>query len=305
MTSPRPLAAATLAEDFEQYLEHAQSYRGLADHTISAYARDAAKFLQWAAQSGVPDDPTEISREHVQQFANSLAGLSASTVRRTIYSLSGLFAHLQREGRIKTNPAAGVVLPKRRRKLPKMPTAEQCQRLTAAAHSEQESAIICLLLMGGLRRAELLALDRESISADFSELRIRGKGGGERLVPLPPDAQIALARHFEKEGLREGPLFRNRAGRRMGNTTLQRLWRRLLKRADLAGEGFTIHSCRHAYATMLIRAGTDIRTVQELLGHADLSTTAAYLHSDLRTKREAVANLPIAATGEGGGSDDG
>ena len=120
-----------------------------------------------------------------------------------------------------------------------------------------------------------------------------GKGDVERLIPVPDDARAVLVRHIETAHIPSGPLFLNQTGKRMGNTSLQRLWKRLLRRADLADEGFTIHSCRHAYATMLVRAGTDIRTVQELLGHADLSTTATYLHSDLRTKREAVANLPI------------
>jgi len=289
-----------LEERLQQYLTYAETYRGFCTKTIEAYRRDGDKFLRWAAASGVPEEPAEITREHLQKFANCLAGLSASTIRRTVYSLSGFFAHLQREGRIQANPAAGLVLPKRRRRLPKVPTAEEADRLIAAAFDERERAIISLLLMGGLRRSELLGLDRADISADRSELRVRGKGGAERLVPLPPDAQIALARHIEKERITGGPVFRNRADRRMGNTTLQRLWRRLLRRAGLEDEGLTVHSCRHGYATMLIRGGTDIRTVQELLGHADLSTTATYVHSDLRTKREAVANLPLGGGSEGG-----
>ena len=154
--------------------------------------------------------------------------------------------------------------------------------------------------MGGLRRCELLGLDAADVSEDFSELRIVGKGGAERLIPLPADAQVALVRYIEDAAILQGPVFLNRANNRFDNTGLQRLWKRLLRRVNLEDEGLTIHSCRHAYGSELARCGTDLRTIQELLGHADLSTTAIYLHSDLRTKREAVANLPFGQTNTGG-----
>lgn len=291
MNAPRA-AAETLTDAHERYLEHARVYRGLAPKTLEAYRRDGARFLRFVADHDLPDDPRQLTSPDIQGYANSLSGLSASSIRRMIYSLRGFFTFLQREGAVALNPAADVTLPKRRRRLPRFPSAEQCQALIAAAYTDTERAIIALLLMAGLRRSEVLGVDAGDVAADCSEVRILGKGGVERLVPLPDDARVALLRQVEAMG-RDGPVFRNRAGRRMGQTTLQRLWRRLLRRADLEHERFTIHSCRHAYATMLVRAGTDLRTVQELLGHQDLSTTAAYLHSDLRTKREAVASLPI------------
>jgi len=284
--------AETLADAHERYLEHARVYRGLAPKTLEAYRRDGARFLRFVADHHLPDDPRDLTSRDIQAYANSLSGLSAASIRRMVYSLRGFFGFLQREGTIALNPATDVTLPKRRRRLPKFPSPEQCRALIAAACTETERAIVALLLMAGLRRSEVLGLDAADVAADCSEVRILGKGGVERIVPLPDDARIALLRQMEATG-RDGPVFRNRAGRRMGQTTLQRLWRRLLRRANLEHERFTIHSCRHSYATMLVRAGTDLRTVQELLGHADLSTTAIYLHSDLRTKREAVASLPI------------
>lgn len=287
------VAVETLSDAFARYLQHASSYRGLSPRTIDAYERDAEGFVRFLQQHRLPTDVGGISSRHVQAWANSMAGYAATTIRRRVYAIRGFFSFLQREGSIQINPAAEVALPKRRRKHPDVPTPEQCQRLLGAAHTSTERAAIALLLMAGLRRAEVLGLDIEDVAADGSELRVLGKGGVERLVPLPEEARAAIVRHIEQTRSSTGPLFLNRAGKRMGNTTLQRLWKRLLRRADLESEGFTIHSCRHAYATMLVRAGTDIRTVQELLGHADLSTTAIYLHSDLRAKRLAVANLPI------------
>ncbi|MEA3403765.1 MAG: tyrosine-type recombinase/integrase [Armatimonadota bacterium] len=299
-TSPSPGTAAqetaareTFRDAFARYLRHAETYRGLSPMTIEAYGRDGEQFRRFLENHDLPQDVGQITSREVQAWASSMAGHAASTIRRRVYAIRGFFTFLQREGTVTLNPATDVSLPQRRRKQPSVPTPEQCQKLLASAHTTKERAIISLLLMAGLRRAELLGLNAEDVSADCSELRVVGKGGVERLVPLPEEARVALVRHLVAEGIRSGPIFLNQAHKRMGNTTLQRLWKRLLRRADLEDHGFTIHSCRHSFATMLIRGGTDIRTVQELLGHQDLSTTAIYLHSDLRTKREAVANLPI------------
>jgi len=294
------VAAEMFPDAFARYLQHARTYRGLRPKTIDAYTRDGEGFRRFLEEHTLPREVTEISSRHLQAWANSMAGYAATTIRRRVYAIRGFFSFLQREGSTQINPAADVALPKRHRKQPAIPTPEQCQALLNAAHASTERAVISLLLMAGLRRSEVLGLDAEDVADDSSELRVIGKGDIERLVPLPEDARVALVRHIEKGDILSGPVFLNQAGNRMGNTTLQRLWKRLLRRADLADEGFTIHSCRHAYATMLVRAGTDIRTVQELLGHADLSTTAVYLHSDLRAKRDAVANLPIGQSAFGG-----
>jgi hypothetical protein len=128
----------------------------------------------------------------------------------------------------------------------------------AAACDERERAIVSLLLMAGLRRSELVGLDREDVSEDCAELRIDGKGGAERLVPLPTDAQVALARHIEKAGITEGSVFRGRTGKRLQQTSLQRIWKRIVERAQLQDHGFRIHSCRGFYCTSLLRSGADL-----------------------------------------------
>jgi len=290
------IATETFHDAFARYLQHARSYRGLSPATIDAYRRDAEGFAEFLHRHHLSEQVDKISSREMQAWASSMAGHAATTIRRRVYALRGFFSFLQRQGTIQINPAADIMLPKRRRRQPEIPTPNQCQALLNAAHSSAERAAISLLLMAGLRRSELLGLDVADVADDCSELHVVGKGGSERLVPLPDDARIALVRHIETTGIRAGPIFLNRAGKRMGNTTLQRLWKRLLRRADLEDKGFSIHSCRHGYATMLLRAGTDLRTIQELLGHADLSTTATYLHSDLRAKRLAVATLPICSS---------
>ena len=113
-----------LSRTVSEYLEFAKSFRGLADATIIAYRRDINRFLDWAAAHDLTDDVTEITRQQVQKYLNTLSGLSPSTVRRAAYSLSGLFRHLKREGTVALNPASGLLLPKRRRSLPNVPSAQ-------------------------------------------------------------------------------------------------------------------------------------------------------------------------------------
>ena len=302
MDTQAPTALPSLSRTVIEYLQYAKSFRGLADTTIEAYSRDIDRFLDWAAAHHLPDDITEITRHQLQTYFNSLTGLSPATVRRAAYSLSGLFAHLQREGRIPANPAAGLLLPKRRRRLPRVPTDQQAEQLLDVARDTRESAILHLLVMGGLRRSELLGLDREAISPDCSELMICGKGQVERKVPLPVAAQAALARHVEEQAIEQGPVFRNKSGRRMTSTTLQRLWGRLLTRAGLEAEGFVVHSCRGFYASALVRCTGDLGAVMRLLGHASLETTSCYIGLNTSRVREAIANFPVGGPSLVGGA---
>lgn len=152
--------------------------------------------------------------------------------------------------------------------------------------------MVMLLLTTGLRRSELLSLRRVDLSSDLSELRVVGKGNRERAVPIPAQTRKALHEYLTQQPEPSEYLFPNRVGRQMGTTTFARMFRRIVARAGLAGSGITPHSLRHAYATQLLHSGVDIKTVQELLGHADLSTTSRYLHSDAHTKQAAVETLP-------------
>ncbi len=187
--------------------------------------RSGETFRQFLEAHGLDRD--------VQAWANSMAGYAATTIRRRVYATRGFFSFLQRDGTIQVNPAVEVALPKRRRKQPNIPTQDQSRRLLASAHTTEEKAIVSLLLMAGLRRSELLGLNAEDVADDCSGLRIIGKGDVERLIPLPDHARAALVRHIDAADIRAGPLFLNQAGRRMTTTMLQRLWKRLLRRAGL------------------------------------------------------------------------
>ncbi len=152
--------------------------------------------------------------------------------------------------------------------------------------------MVLMLLGTGLRRGELLGLDVSSLSADLSELKIRGKGERERIVPIPGQCRAALRRYLDSREAEAPALFLNRAGKRVGTTTFHRWFRRLLRRAGLDGSGLTPHSLRHSYATHLLRAQVDLETIRELMGHSSISVTGRYLATDPSRKRAAVERLP-------------
>jgi integrase/recombinase XerC len=255
----------------EEFLDDLASYRGCSPNTVTAYRRDIGRFLEFMGSNGAQSELgfSAITRQDVQRFAQSLRRLSGSTIRRAIHALSSFFAWAQRLGHCSTNPAYGTQLPRKPQRLAVCPTIEDCQALVSVAWTPTERAVVRLLLGTGLRKSELLGLDLADLSSDLDELRVIGKGDKERLLPVPESARRALREHLAERGIAPGPLLVNRVGKRMGSTTLQRLFKRLLKRARLESKGYHIHSLRHAYATMLLRSGADLRTVQELLGHAE------------------------------------
>lgn len=231
------------------------------------------------------------------KYLAGLCHLSPNTVRRRVHAIGSWSDFMVRQGLLATNPARDLPLPPRERKLTRVPTPEPCERLLCAARTPLERVAIWLLATTGMRRAELVGLDFEDIGSEGTEIRVMGKGRRERLVPLPLRCQDVLHEYVAHRGGRDGPLLINRAGKRLGLTSLRRLFCRLLRRAGLDQECFTIHSLRHSYASMLVKAGVDLGTVRDLLGHSDISVTSVYVHSDLRSKRVAVEQLPVLTMG--------
>lgn len=173
-----------------------------------------------------------------------------------------------------------------------IPTTEESRRMMAACKHERGRAMLMLLLTAGLRRAELLDLRTADLAADCSEVTVLGKGEKSRMIPLPAQTQRVLGQYLGERDQSSELLFTNAAGKRVSPTTFARWFQRILKRAGLAEAGIRPHDCRHQYATTVLRSGIDVKTVQELLGHADLQTTARYLHSGAEAKRRAAELLP-------------
>jgi len=290
-------APAQSSLDFDSavdlFIEYLRTYRGYSDLTVRAYQTDLRQFREFLGkrQGRVPA-PDEIQRETVVQFAASLAGKAAWTVRRKIACLSSFYAYLMDMGHVHHNPAHRVPLPKVAQKVPVALDEDEARALAQAAPTPWLKCAITLLLSTGLRRAELVGITIPDLDLDNAQLIVHGKGAKERVVPLT-EAAIQTIRDYlaARPDTNSDRLFVSIWGEALHPRAVNRKLQVALKRAGLSEKGVTPHQLRHTFATHLIRNGVDVRTVQELLGHSDLSTTARYLHSDTRTKQAAVAKL--------------
>lgn len=286
-----------------QFLDYLKEYRSFSPSTVRAYDTDLRKLREFLEKRvGRVPEPTEITRELIIQFGVSLKGAAPLTLRRKYACISSFFGFLQDMGYAINNPARRLPLPKVSQPVPVCLTEEMAQQLIAAADKPWYRALIVLLLSTGIRRSEAVAITLDDINLDNRQLLIRGKGDKQRVMPLTDQAVEAIHAylpHRTKTHCRhlfvsayDGHPIQGRVVNAMLATTV--------RKAGLEGQGITPHKLRHTFATHLIRNAVDIRTVQELLGHADLETTAKYLHSDTRTKQSAVGKL----NGLLGGADE-
>jgi site-specific recombinase XerD len=281
----------TLFEDkIEQFLEYQRSYRSHSPLTVSTYRCDLSQFCQWLKRRlGHLPEPNAVTRELVMQWTVTLAGLAPASVCRKVSVLSSFFSFLVDLGELGGNPARRIPLPKPASRIPNAISEDDAQKLIGAAESPFERAMLLLMLTAGLRRSEMGAIRLEDVNLEGGLLLVRGKGAKQRMVPLMPQAAEAIRNYLAiRPDVDQPYLFLSPQGRRLANDFLNRTLRRILARAGLA-KRITPHMLRHTFATHLVRNGVDVRTIQELLGHADLETTANYLHSDTRAKETAVS----------------
>jgi site-specific recombinase XerD len=305
-----PVAVAAGFDDaVAGFLDYLSSYRGYSIHTVKAYARDLREF--WGLLRGRYPDvvaPDQVRREMVVQFALSLKGQAPLTVRRKLTAIASFYRFLQDTGQAVANPARGLPLPKVAQCFPTCLTAEQAGALLEATHTPWHRAMIALLLFAGLRRSEVAAITLGDLDMENAQLLVRGKGAKQRVVPLTPLVIEAIREYLQcRPQTGSDHLFVSRVGGRpIAGRVTNRMLARVLEEAGLDQHGITPHALRRTFATHLIRNGVDVRTVQELLGHADLQTTARYLHSDTRTKQAAVGTLAAAfSASRGAGSSMG
>jgi site-specific recombinase XerD len=273
--------------------------RGSAERTRRAYGVDLGGFSEWAGEQGLA--PADVRHRDVRRYAAGLsaAGAEPATVARKLASVRGLYGFLVRTERAGQNPAELVSSPKRSQKLPKVLTTEQMRSLLERipAHTPLElrdRAMLELAYSCGLRCEEIVNLDADSIDFETEQLRVLGKGSKERILPVGEPAQRALRRYLDRgrralaTDPREQALFLSKSGRRLSNSDVTRrlgLWTR---EAALAA-GVSPHALRHSFATHLLEGGADLRTIQELLGHASISTTQIYTRVDAARLRDTYA----------------
>lgn len=287
---PDPCARA-----LDEYLTWHRVTRGASPHTLKAYRVDCVEFFEVLRAAGM--DPLRPGRRGVEVFFSALYRRHApATIGRKLAAVRGLFRFLKRRGAVETNPFQGVRGPKQPRRLPDFLPVDEAFVLLDARHPEdpigvRDRAILEVLYGGGLRVAELVGLDLPHVDMTAGEARVLGKGRKERVVPLGSKALSALAAYLAvRRSLCRGPadpkaLFLNRIGGRLSTRSVGRLLERAVLRAGLARRVHP-HTLRHSYATHMLDGGADLRDIQELLGHARLSTTQRYTHVTLARLRE-------------------
>jgi integrase/recombinase XerC len=274
----------------EHYLrlfrQHLEVERNLSPHTVNAYLRDLRQFGAFVEQvRAMPVDAASLARVDVlllrRFLANLQKGCQRSSVVRKLSSLKTFYRYLERQGVIDSSAIAAVMAPRRQRYLPRVLSAEQTGALLDTPVNSYPQLLrdlsICELLYScGLRVSELAGLNMDSIDLEQRQVRVLGKGNKERILPVGRTACRALNLYLEQRPAGESAgLFLNYRGGRLTTRSIQRLLKRRLLQLNLPTD-VTPHALRHSFATHLLDAGADLRVIQELLGHASLSTTQRY-----------------------------
>jgi integrase/recombinase XerD len=286
--SPQPATRFLLMDNLaDQFINYLRIERGLADNTVQAYSRDLARFFLFLEERKL--SPLEMSREQISEHLGILARqLSPKSVARNVSAIKTFFRFLVSEGIIKSSPARLLETPRLSRRLPDVLSKAEVERLLSQPDpskpgGQRDRAMLELLYATGLRVSELVGLKTSNINLEAGYVRTLGKGSKERIVPMGEKAVEAVkeylsdGRHKMAKGANSPCLFLNFRGRGM---TRQGFWKIIKKhgRDALIKKKITPHSIRHSFASHLLEGGADLRSVQVMLGHADISTTQIYTH---------------------------
>jgi integrase/recombinase XerC len=296
--TPTPLEA--IWQDALARFDDWQLARGMGEKTRRAYGVDLAQLAEWAA--GRDLDPGALTHRELRLFAGVVSerGAMKSTVARKLAAIRTFYRHLVERGELEANPAELVSSPKKDAYLPKVlkpdEVADVLERIPASTPLDlRDRALLELAYAAGLRAEELVNLDLKSLDPDAEEVRVEGKGGRTRIVPVGEHAWRALERYLARgrTALNTGEceaLFLSKTGRRLSTSDIRRRLRLQTRRA-----GVSPHTLRHSFATHLLEGGADLRTIQELLGHSSISTTQTYTRVESkRLKRAYVRAHPRA-----------
>jgi integrase/recombinase XerC len=295
-TEPELPLSADLERAVAAWLAHLQHERGHADKTLEAYARDVRQFLGYVAQQlGYPPCLADLARLDLKTFRGFLAsrrrsGAVSRSLARSLSALRQLFRWLEAQKLVENRKILQLAMPKVPHSVPKPLTVGKAAGVVDAGPGAEldwvlarDAAVLMLLYGSGLRIAEALSIKtKDAPTPDRDVLRIKGKGGKERLVPVLPVVREAVARYLQlcPYPLEPNePMFRGAKGGPLSPRLIQLAMERLRESLDLPATA-TPHALRHSFATHLLSAGGDLRQIQELLGHASLSTTQAYTEVD-------------------------
>ena len=303
----RPSAAARPADEGERskiadYMLHLEKERDVSPNTLLAYSRDLGEFVAFlGGYYGQREWSWEgVDRLAVRGFLAHLTrkGLKKRSIGRALSSVRGFYRYLHRNEQVEANPARAVGTPKLEKYLPSYLDRAQIDLLFQAAEVRawegrvgdvRNLAILELFYSTGMRLSELASLNRTDVDLVSQQTKVRGKGRKERIVPIGDHAALALRNYESKRdeliraigaGADRGAFFLNNRGTRLGARSVQLVVTAFLRQVDESA-GLSVHSLRHTFATHLLDAGADLRAVQELLGHASISTTQIYTHTSV------------------------
>jgi integrase/recombinase XerD len=295
-----------MREFVKEYLATLRYEKNLAENTIQSYRRDLEKFLDFISGKNV-NDVAEIETHHLADFFDALRKSNAtnSTSARNLSSLKGFFKFLDKRGYIKKNPTEKLLPMRTERKLPEVLSVNEVEAILKQPNTSEklglrDSAILELLYSSGLRVSELTDLKISDIFFDEEVLRIFGKGSKERVVPFGKSARKRLEEYLlksrpllEKRNKSGNYVFLNSRGGKLSRMSVWQIVNKYVKQAEITKEVHP-HTFRHSFATHLIEGGADLRAVQEMLGHADISTTQIYTHIDRDfIKQEYLEHHPL------------
>ncbi len=303
-------ASQDMDRALSSFLAYLQNERNASQHTIDSYRLDIQQFTKLLLSTDT--DSSQIDWDAVDVYTartyivklQEEAEVSRTSILRKLSGMRSFYRYMQREGYAQNNPFSGLIAPKREKLLPKYMTVDEVGRLldtpqifwkdayekdiakdeeSAVFSAARDAAILEVIYSGGLRISEALGLNMEDLDLLSGVMRVRGKGKKQRLCGLGNPAIRALRKYFPIRRMRTGnerrnaPVFVNRFGDRLTTRSFQRNFKLYLRTAELPMD-MTPHKLRHSFATHLLDAGADLRSVQELLGHANLSTTQIYTH---------------------------
>ena len=292
MARGRPSATAAETQSRLQslvrsFLTHARLEKGLSANTLESYGRDLGRYVAGTLRRFGDELPSAVNvRAHLDALYDE--GLSSRSVSRHLTALRTFCLHLERERILEADPVGTIPLPRQWRTLPKRLNEEEIVRLTAAPDAAtpaglRDRAMIELLYASGPRVSELCAIEMRNLDLDMGLVRVTGKGNKQRIIPFAPPAALAIAEYLRQgrpkllKGRPSSYLFVTARG---GPLTRQAFWRVISLAGRKAGiaQKLTPHLLRHTFATHLLEGGADLRSVQTMLGHADISTTQIYTH---------------------------
>ena len=269
----------------EKFLRHLEIERGMSGHTLRAYRKDLEEFVAYSPKDADDIEMIDVRGFVAQQIKN---GLTKTTAGRRLSAVRSFLTYLTREGYLKVNPAKLVTTPKAERHLPKFLSVDDVFALierpdTIGFIHVRDKAILELLYSSGLRVSEVCGLNAEDINTREGLVKVKGKGRKERIVPLGTKAAEAIRGYMTEKILlkkKSKTLFLNKSGTPLSERSIRRI---VVKYSRLIGVSGQIgpHTIRHTFASHLLQAGADLRVIQELLGHASLSTTQKYTHLDI------------------------